>query len=122
MTTLQTALQWRKKRAERLKLEKEARALQVEEKALKDQIIAALRNSENKSVSNGERIIQLVPKEEPVVNDWDILYAYIKRTGNFELLYRRLNPAAVKERWEVGAVVPGVAEIEVYDLSDTAAK
>jgi len=46
--------------------------------------------------------------EEYAVDDWGDLYAHIGKTGDFDLLHRRLSATAVAERVLAGAVVPGV--------------
>lgn len=51
---------------------------------------------------------KLTPKEVGVVDDWDKFYAYVKRKNAFELLQRRLNNSAWKERLEHKEFVPGV--------------
>jgi hypothetical protein len=121
-TPLDLAIQWRSLRAERLLVEKEVNLLKEQEAELKRLVIDSLRNSKNKSVSDGTRLFQLVQAIEPLVEDWPKLQKHIQRTGEFEFLQRRLNPAAVKERWDYGKVVPGVNKIEVFNLSDIKAK
>lgn len=122
MGTLDLALQWRTKRAERLALAKEVDKLEKDEKALKAKVMEALAKAKNKSVSNGERLFQLVTKPEPTVEDWPTLQKHIQKTGEFDLIERRVNRAAVKERWELNRKVPGVGSIPVDTLSDTQAK
>lgn len=121
MGTLDLALQWREKRAERLALAKQVEALEEVEKALKQKLIENLRKAKNKAVSNGERLFQLVVKDEPTIEDWPAFYKHIQKTGEFELLERRVNRGSVKERWQVGKKVPGVGSIPVETLSDTKA-
>lgn len=121
MGTLDLALQWREKRAERLAKQKEVDALEEVEKALKKQVMDALSKAKNKAISNGERLFQLVTKPEPTVENWPALYKHIQKTGEFELLERRPNRGSIKERWELGKKVPGVGSIPVDTLSDTKA-
>jgi hypothetical protein len=120
--TISLALQWRKARATRLAEQKKVDAIEVVEKELKAKVIAALSKSPNKSLSNGERLFQLKTSNEPTVSDWAALYKHVQKTGAFELLFRRVNPAAVKERWELNEKVPGVESLPVETLSDTAVK
>lgn len=121
MGTLDLAIQWRTKRAERLAKQKEVDALEEVEKALKKQVMEALSKAKNKAISNGERLFQLVTKPEPTVDDWPTLYKHIQKTGEFELLERRPNRGSIKERWDLGKKVPGVGSIPVDSLSDTKA-
>lgn len=50
----------------------------------------------------GKRYKGVVKTEDVFqVEDWDKFYAHIKKTGNFELLNRALNQAAVREHTDV---------------------
>ena len=43
------------------------------------------------------------------VKDWEKVYAYVKRSGNFQLFQRRLSDAAYREILEKkGADIPGI--------------
>ena len=42
------------------------------------------------------------------VTDWDALFAYIKKTGFFHLLQRRVTDTSYRELLEAGKKVPGV--------------
>jgi hypothetical protein len=119
---LALALQWREARAKRQAAQKEVDLLEEGEKILKKQVMDALRASPNKAVSNGARLFQLVPGFEPVAEDWTKVYEHIQKTGEFELLHRRLSSEAVKERWTQNIAIPGVGKIPVETLSDTKAK
>jgi len=121
-SALQLALQWREARAARLAAQKQVDVLEIQERELKKQVMERLAKAANKAVSNGDRLFQLVTKDEPTAEDWPKIYAHIKKTGEFDLLERRLSKAAVKERNEVGEKIPGVAWYPVDSLSDTKAK
>ena len=49
---------------------------------------------------------------DAVPEDWDALYKHTILTGEFDLLHKRITTTAVKERWQEGKEVPGVAHIE----------
>lgn len=121
-TSLDLALAWRNLRAHRLELQKQVDEVQKQEGELKGKLMDKLRKSKSKSVSNGVRLFQLVTTMEPTVQDWDKLWGHVKKTGHFDLLYKRVNPAAVKERWEHKQLVPGVKAFPVEQISDTEAK
>jgi len=53
----------------------------------------------------------------PAIEDWDVFYKYVAKTGQFELLHKRLSSAAFKERWEAGESVPGTSSTTVWELS-----
>lgn len=44
----------------------------------------------------------------PVAKDWDAIYKHIQKTGEFDLLEKRLGKLAYKERLNAGEKVPGV--------------
>jgi len=101
----------------RLAEQKRVDALEVEEKRLKDSLIQTLKAAEATSVGGKTAIVRLVIKNEPQASDMDALYAHIRATGEFELLYRRINPASIKERKDVGVDVPGISWFPVETLS-----
>lgn len=63
-------------------------------------------------------IAALSKSKVPEVQDWDELYKYIKRKGEWDLLQRRPSLTAFRERWDNGKSVPGVEckEIEVLKV------
>ena len=104
-------------RTVRLAAAKAVAAMEAEEQELKAQLIAAFK-AEGSTASGGKTAIaKLVVNQEPSAGNWDSLYAHIRQTGEFELLYRRINPASIKERKDVGVDVPGIAWFPVESLS-----
>ena len=57
--------------------------------------------------------------EVPTVKSWPKFYAYIKRTGEFDLLQRRPSTAACRERWKEKKAVAGVSKFTRVSLSLT---
>lgn len=55
----------------------------------------------------------------PVPENWVKLYAYIKKTGEFELLHQRIASTAWGERHAAGIKVPGIEAMEKEDYSLT---
>ena len=49
----------------------------------------------------------------PAIEDWDEVYTYIKETGQFELLHKRMAATAYRELQSMGADVPGVKAKEL---------
>ena len=67
--------------------------------------------------------VLLTPLSEGSINlDWPLLYAHIQKTGEFELLERRLGKGAAQERIDQGIKIPGVTLFPVETISDTKAK
>jgi len=105
------------KRIERLALKKEVDALEKQEQEVKALLIQALKNAGATAHGGKTAIVKLVTKNEPTAGDWDKLYAHIRSTGEFELLYRRINPASIKERKDLGVEVPGIEWFPTESLS-----
>jgi hypothetical protein len=95
-------------RITRLAAKKVMEALEVKEQELKTELIADLKASGSTASGGKTAVAKLVIKQEPSAGNWDALYAHIRNTGEFELLYRRINPASIKERKDVGVDVPGI--------------
>ena len=113
---------WNATRTQRLALQKEVDTLQEHETKLKEQLITYLLESGSTAIGGASGTAKLVHKKEPTVADWDALWAHIQTTGEFELLYKRMNAASVKERWEAGETVPGVQSIDGTNISWSKAK
>jgi hypothetical protein len=121
-TALRLAQAYVAKRAERLIQDGIAEQLKEEEIKLKQQLMDTMEAIGVKAVGDGVRNYALHTVDEPTVADWDTLKAHIRKTGEFELLYQRVNPGSVKERWDLGIAVPGVQKFPVLKLSVTKAK
>jgi hypothetical protein len=101
----------------RLAMQKEVDALEEEEKALKDHLINNLPKAEATGVAGQLCRVSVVTKSVPQVQDWETFYKYIKRTGDFSLLHKRVSTEAVQERWDAGKAVPGVTAFNAVTLS-----
>ena len=108
---------WFAKRAERLILEKQVETMKSEESQLKAAIIKSLVDAKISSVGGKLVSVAVVRKEKPTVEDWEKLYAYIKKTESFDLLQRRLSETAVNLRWEDEIKIPGVTSFPIDELS-----
>jgi len=106
-----------KLRQQRLDEQKRVDAIAAEEVALKSYIIDTLPKSEASGVAGRYARVTVVTKHVPQVDDWDALYKYVVRTKSWDLLQRRVNPAAVQARWDDHKAVPGVGEFTVVNLS-----
>lgn len=117
----QLADDWDTMREKRLLLQKEVDKLKETETQLKDTLTTCLLNQTN-AIGGKRGTATLTRKKEPTIADWEPLYAHIQATGEFDLLYRRINPLSVKERWDHDVVVPGVQSIEILNISWSKAK
>lgn len=104
-------------RQKRLDIQKEVDRLENIEKALKEHFINSLSKKDSTGAAGKLARVQLVQEDIPVAQDWDALYAYIKKTGNFELLNRALNRSAAKERWANKKEIPGVGHFTATKVS-----
>lgn len=104
-------------RQARLAKGKEMEDLEVVEKALKDHLIDNLPKSDASGVAGRLARATINTKKVPTVEAWDDLYRYVKRTGRFDLLQRRLAEGAVKEMWDAGKAVPGVGTFNAVTVS-----
>jgi hypothetical protein len=104
-------------REKRLTMQKDTDAVEAEEKALKEHIIQTLPKSEAGGIAGKVARVSVVTKSVPRAEDWEKVHTYIKKTGSFDLLQRRLSDSAVQERWDAGKKVPGVEPFNVVTLS-----
>ena len=102
---------------QRLEAQKVVDKLKSEEAALKDHIINTLPKSEASGVAGKLARVTVVKKIIPQVGDWDAFYKYVKKTGHFDLMQRRLSNGAIKERWDNGKEVPGVDHFNAVTVS-----
>jgi hypothetical protein len=104
-------------RQQRLEIQKQVDLLQSEESAIKEHIINTLPKSEASGVAGKLARVTVVSKQVPQVKDWDAFYKHVKKSGDFDLLQRRLTDSAIKERWEAGKEVPGVEHFNAISVS-----
>lgn len=107
------------KRVDRLAAQKLVDAMAAEEEDLREWIILQLPKSSATGISGKVANVRVESKVVPQVKDWDKLYAYIKRTGAFDLLNRAVNKKAVDARWTAQKDVPGVEAFNALAVSCT---
>ena len=103
----------------RLKIQREADAVEAEEKALKEHIVQNLPKSEASGVAGKLYKVAVITKEVPQVKDWDKFYAYMSKTKGYDLLNKALNRGAVEARMEAGKTVPGIEMFTAVTVSLT---
>ncbi len=106
-----------KLRNKRLEMEKAVELVKTEETALKNYIIEVLPKSQASGVAGKFARVTVSNKDIPQVKDWVAFYKYIKKTGSFDLMQRRLSGGAVKERLESGVKLPGVEMFHIPTVS-----
>jgi hypothetical protein len=106
-------------RAERSKLSVVDTKLDEERKAIEARLIEELPASHAEGITGKLARATIISKRVGSVANWTKLQAFIKKTGSFELLQRRLNQEAVAERWEAKKHLPGVEGVTTKKVSLT---
>lgn len=106
-------------RENRLKLSKIVDEMEETEKAIKQYFIDNLSKNDQTGVAGKRARVQITEDKVPQVEDWDLTYKHIKKTGQFDLLNRAVNRSAVKARWGAGKTIPGIKEFTVKKVSVT---
>lgn len=122
-------------RALRLAMEKEANEMKVREAELKLYILQNLQRSDDRGAVGLRYMAKRVDKDaynftkaqtdanESVMDEtsgWNLFTEWVRRTGNFNFLQKRLTDTAVKEWLEAGnPLPPGISKITVPDVSVT---
>ena len=88
-------------------------------KATEEFFIQKLAVGESSGQQGMKSRVQVTESVIPVVKDWVAFYAHIKKKGEFELLNRAVNRAAVQERWDALKNVPGVDRFHAKKVSVT---
>ena len=104
-------------RAQRLAMEKEAATIKEAEDDLYKVIVSKMRDEGMTVLGAKNGFVKLKASEEPVPIDWPALYDYIKATGSFEFLHKRIATLAIKEHVEAGEEIPGIGFTTVYKLT-----
>lgn len=108
---------WWSLRKKRLAAEKVAKELEVQEKFCKAALIDRVPMSKATGIAGRLVRVAIVKKNKPRPEDWDKIYAHIRKTGDFGLLNRAINNSHVEELWDAGKKTPGIGTFPVKDLS-----
>lgn len=104
-------------REERYALQHRITKMEKEESELKDKLRAALLKLKGQTVGGRVARVTLKVKQVPRAVNWDATWKHIQKTGEFDLLHKRLNEEAVRARWDAKQSVPGVQAESVSTLS-----
>lgn len=88
-------------------------------KQVEEHFIQTLAVGESSGVQGKRSRTQISEAIIPVVKNWPLFYKHIKKTGEFELMNRAVNRAAVSERWDLKKRVPGVEPFHAKRVSCT---
>lgn len=115
-TVEQAIKDWREARDARLELDRKAAKLKSVEDVLKSFLLEAFKQQKLEGMLIGGKVTGLTTKRIPIVEDKEKFLSYIRETGELDLLQFRLAPEAVRVRAEEGVDVPGIGEMDTYDL------
>jgi hypothetical protein len=88
-------------------------------KAVEDHFINTLSVNETSGVQGTGARVQITQSEIPTPTDWPAIYKHIQKTGEFELLGRKLSTEAIRERWENKKQIPGIGVFIAKKVSCT---
>lgn len=110
----------RELRVRRLVLQRQADALEQEEKDLTYELTKGFTFDQAKyNVTEGGYILRAERKTTVNVTDWTQLLTHIKQTGQVDLLQKRVTESAVKQRWDNGLSVPGAEQAHKWAVTVT---
>jgi len=106
-------------RAKRLELQSAVEDIKKDEAVLRDHIIDNLSAQDAESV--GGKIAKATIKKSvhASAKDWTKIWAYLRRTKNYQIIGKRLNDKACRELWEDKKVIPGVERFDKKSVSLT---
>lgn len=105
----------------RLGMQKKVDELKAEELRTREKIFEMLAALGLTKASGAVATAGIKVSNIPLVEDWDALQEYIKKTGEFDLMQKRISVTAWRARFEEGVEVPGVSKVEDVDISLTRA-
>lgn len=111
-------IRWRETNADRLEVERSAKAIKKTEDTLKSFLLEVFKVQKLEGMIIDGRSTGLSTKKGLVVSDKEAFLAYIKQEQALDLLQFRMAEGAVKERMAEGIQVPGTEEAEFYDIFD----
>lgn len=101
-------------RARRYELGRQIREVEAEEAAIKEFVINTLDKNGASGVSGKVANVRVKVEDVPVVVDWDAFYTYVKETSSFDMLQKRANTKAIRDRIEDNTDFAIKAGIGVY--------
>lgn len=109
-------------REERYAIQRQAKEIAEKEALLREHIIKNLPKSQASGVSGKVANAKVEVDTVPMFTDKAKFLAYVKKTGDFDLMTTGMNASAVKARWENKKKVPGIGETQIVKLSLTKVK
>lgn len=108
-------------REQRLGIERRVKELKEEEVQRRNQIFEMLAGMGLTKASGSMATAGIKVSNVPLVENWDTFHEYIKNTGEFDLLQKRISVTAWRARFDDNVTIPGVSAVEDVDISLTKA-
>lgn len=107
-------------RASRLELQKKIDLLKAEESTMRAEILNELESAGLAKASGDNATCGVTTTLQPLVEDWNLVFNYVKENDRFDLLQKRLSAPAWRELvLDDDILVPGTQKNMVQDLSLT---
>jgi len=107
----------------RLAMNKIVEPVEERESELRQHMIKHLEKSRDEGKDTGAAgklyRVQIKDKEVPKVTDWKTFWAFIQKTGRFDLLQKRLSDKAIMDMVEADEMPDGIETILIPDVSVT---
>lgn len=107
---------------ERMVLENEAAKLKQAENFMKNFLLKSFGKEKIGQSVGTKGKANLHPKSIPQAKDWRKVQAWIKKTGRFDIMQRRLNEKAVNDTFEAKQTIPGIEFFKMTAISFTPLK
>lgn len=89
-------------------LEEKIKDIESEYGQLEEALLGKLKADGVDKATGKSATVSITSSVTASVVDWDKLHAFIKKTGNTQLYYRRVSDPAYRELLETKGVVPGI--------------
>jgi len=106
-------------RENRLAIERRVKELKEEEVQARNAIFEMLAAMGLTKASGSMATCGIKVSNVPLVEDWDMLWAHIAETKQFDLIQKRISVTAWRARFDDGVETPGVSKVEDVDISLT---
>ena len=91
--------------------------LKMKQRELEAKIAIKMQEEGLDKVSNDVCTLSLKAEVVPTVEDWDQFFEYLKETGQFELMQKRMSATAYRELIAMGVDIPGVKSTELTRIN-----
>lgn len=109
-------------REQRLVADRKVAELKETEEEIKKTIISKFQEQGLKVLGGDTGTVKMTELDEPVAENWELVWDYVAENNAWHLLHKRLTSTAVRELWNDGQTIPGIGHQTVYKLSVSGVK